>query len=124
MKANTFPVTPFETFVVAKDVWVEVPVPYGTGTWTNGTASDTQFGVGFHAETPDNAKTSIDLKYTKVLEEDGWTKKDIKTLNTIHEKIKKDKLTKAPEVCRTCPFVDYCDDKENCKHRKELENRE
>ena len=72
MKANTFPVTPFETFVVAKDVWVEVPVPYGTGTWTNGTASDTQFGVGFHAETPDTAKTSIDLKYTKVLEEDGW----------------------------------------------------
>ena len=60
----------------------------------------------------------------ELLEEDGWTKKDIKALNTIHEKIKKDKMAKVPDVCRTCPFVDYCDDKENCKHRKELENRE
>ena len=73
VKANTFPVTPFHTFVVNKDVWVDVPVPYATSTWTNGTTTDAQFGIGFHAETPDNATTTIDTKYAKILEEDGWT---------------------------------------------------
>ena len=73
VKANTFPVTPLESFVNEKDVWVNVPLPYGTGTWTNGTAQDAQFGLGFHAETPDTASTTIDTKYAKVLEEDGWT---------------------------------------------------
>ena len=82
VKANTFPVAPFETFVENKDVWVEVPIPYGTGTWTNGTAQDTQFGMGFHAETPDNGETSIDIKYTKVLEEDGW---NVERTNTTYK---------------------------------------
>ncbi len=82
VKANTFPVAPFETFVKNKDVWVEVPVPYGTGTWTNGTAQDTQFGMGFHAETPDNGETSIDIKYTKALEEDGW---NVERTNTTYK---------------------------------------
>ena len=82
VKANTFPVAPFETFVENKDVWVEVPIPYGTGTWTNGTAQDTQFGMGFHAETPDNGETSIDIKYTKALEEDGW---NVERTNTTYK---------------------------------------
>ena len=73
MKANAFPVAQFETFVVDKDVWVEVPVPYGTGTWTNGTSQDAIYGAGFHAETQDaNTKTSIDVKYAKILEENDW----------------------------------------------------
>ena len=29
-----------------------------------------------------------------------------------------------PTVCENCPFVEICDDRENCKHRKELEEKE
>ena len=65
VKANAFPIQPFEKFVEEKDVWVPVPVPYSTGEWKNGTATDEQFGAGFHAETSD--KGSIDAKYSKVL---------------------------------------------------------
>lgn len=73
VKENKFPVTQLDNFVVAKDVWVEVPVPYGTGTWTNGTSQDAVYGAGFHAETQDaGTKTSMDTKYAKVLEDDGW----------------------------------------------------
>ncbi len=80
VKANAFPIQPFEKFVEEKDVWVPVPVPYSTGEWKNGTATDEQFGAGFHAETSD--KGSIDAKYSKVLEEDGW---DVARLSTTYK---------------------------------------
>lgn len=60
----------------------------------------------------------------ELLEEDGWTDKDIDALNSVLKKVDDDIIKDVPTVCKKCPFVAVCDDMENCKHRKELEEKE
>ena len=72
VKENTFPVKPFNDFVAKKDVWVDVPLPYATGEWVNGTIQDSNYGTGFHAQTADTSKTYMDFKYADILKENDW----------------------------------------------------
>lgn len=61
---------------------------------------------------------------TKLLEEGGWPDKDIEALNSILKKVECEMVKDVPTVCKKCPFVEVCDDMENCEHRKELEEKE
>ena len=73
VKESSFPEQEFESFVDLKDVWVEIPLPYGTGEWANSLKNDKSYGKYFHAETLDQRNISITEKYTKVLKEANWT---------------------------------------------------
>lgn len=50
----------------------------------------------------------------ELLEEDGWTDKDIDALNSVLKKVDDEIIKDIPTVCKKCPFFAECDDREEC----------
>ncbi len=50
----------------------------------------------------------------ELLEENGWTDKDIDALNSVLKKVEDEIIKDIPTVCKKCPFFAECDDREGC----------
>jgi len=50
----------------------------------------------------------------ELLEEDGWTDKDIEALNSVLKKVEDEIIKDIPTVCKKCHFFAVCDDREEC----------
>lgn len=50
----------------------------------------------------------------ELLEEGGWTDKDIEALNSVLKKVEDEIINDIPTVCKKCPFFAECDDREEC----------